>query len=217
MSLLRFAHPVLALTVLAGACGGDPFTSGGDAGSGSSSGGSGGSSGGGSGGSSGGSSSSGGGGSSSGANDASVGDGSVGDASKDAIALDGPTCANPATRCGSKVCDGTNGQQGSICCVSPAPAFSCASCDCGCETQLSCALSADCGTGEECCISQLACSTGGQHWVSSCVALGKCTGQRLCNPGGTGTLECPGSATTTCSADTSAVGIPPSTGYGVCK
>jgi hypothetical protein len=108
------------------------------------------------------------------------------------------------------------GQQGELCCIGGG-SFSCASCECGCNTQLECAEGGDCGAvGKVCCITQESCSGGGTHFVSQCKLATSCGGKRLCNPGGSVALACSGVGTM-CSTDTSSVGIPANTGYGICK
>jgi hypothetical protein len=210
--------------IVAAACGGSPFSAITDAGSDAASSGSGSGSSSGSGGSSGSSGGSSGGGSSGGSSGSSSGGGSGGDASSDgpttggdgAVIGDAATCTFPPTRCGGMTCNGSGSQQGSLCCVdlTQTPMFGCASCSCGCTTQLECAVSADCGTGMVCCIKAEPCGAG-PHMVASCTAVGQCTGQRLCNPGGNAVVEC-ASAGTNCSPNTASVSIPANSGYGVC-
>ncbi len=222
LALLPIGVLAFVTSIVGAACGGSAFTAGTpssiDGGASSSSGGSsGGGSGSGSGSSSGSSSSSGGGsggGSSSGtANDSGTG------SSDGGFTTDAAGCAFPPTRCGSMTCNGMNGQQGDLCCVDPAqsPIFGCASCECGCSTQLECAVGADCAGGKVCCIEQQSCGSGSTHWVSSCKALASCGGKRLCNPNGNALVECAGSANASCTTDTSSVGIPSGTGYGYCN
>jgi len=233
LALLPIGGLAFVTGIAGAACGGSAFTAGtagsGDGGTSSSSGGgsSGGGSGSGSGSSSGASSSSGGGsggGSSSGGSSGSGGSGGTtgtdsGASGDGGFTTDAAGCNSPPTKCGSMTCSGTSGQQGDICCVDPAqsPIFSCASCDCGCSTQLECAVSADCtGTGKVCCIEEQSCGSGSTHWVSSCKVLTSCGGKRLCNPNGNAGVECVGSATASCTTNTSSVGIPSGTGYGYC-
>ncbi|HEX8796900.1 MAG TPA: hypothetical protein VF765_38375 [Polyangiaceae bacterium] len=128
-----------------------------------------------------------------------------------------PLEAGPVgTYCGPDiVCTGTGMQQGSVCCITSnnPPAYGCAGANCGCDTQLDCSSDAECGA-LRCCIrnaTDSACSGG--HWVARCAA--DCVGGfHMCVPGA-GAMQC--LVGQSCSMDTSNAGLPPQSGFGICK
>ena len=113
------------------------------------------------------------------------------------------------------MCTGMGGQQGTVCCVSSgsATAYQCASVSCGCATQLDCSSDAECG-GLRCCMrneTDSGCAAG--HWVGRC-ATDCVGGSHMCVPGA-GSGQC--LPTQSCSMDTTSVGLPTQSGFGICK
>jgi hypothetical protein len=129
------------------------------------------------------------------------------------------------TYCGAMLeCTGTGGQQGTVCCIAGAtasPTYGCATAGCACsDTQLDCAYESDC-PGQHCCIGKqidadAGCPTG--HYVAGCQATCGSGFKQLCDPKSL-TPGCGGllKACAQGGTFTVPVGLPPDSGFGVCK
>ncbi len=95
------------------------------------------------------------------------------------------------------------------------PQYQCAAASCGCDTQLECTSSADCGgVTPICCIRQSAVGNcGGGQFVARCSASCANGGFEACNPNATQQTCSNGQQ---CATDPTCVGLPQSQGFGVC-